>query len=368
MKLKFQKEEIIQPLSHIIGAVEKKQTFPVLANVLLSAKNGILQITATDTEIELQSFLKLDIQSEGEITVPARKLLDICKALPNGASISLILSEGKILLKSARSRFTLSTLPASEFPFSEPQGEGILLDVSRKDLSRIIKQTSFSMAVQDVRFYLNGMLLEVSTQFLRSVATDGHRLACSTQLIESDLAEPIRVIIPRKSIIELGRLLTSDESEERVSLNFTQNHLKVSFKEVTLSTKLIDGRFPDYNRVIPFDCDKQLILERSTLAETLSRAAILSNEKYRGIRLLFNKNVLSLSTNNPDQENASDEIEIEYAGEKIDIGFNVSYLLEAINRIETENLRFYFKDGSSSCLIMPIDSDDTKYVVMPMKL
>ncbi len=224
------------------------------------------------------------------------------------------------------------------------------------------------MAFQDVRFYLNGMLLEVSAQSLRSVATDGHRLAYSTQAIESSLDEPIRVILPRKSVIELGRLLGPEFDEEWVTLFFSKNHLKVTFNNIVLSTKLIDGRFPDYNRVIPFDCDKQLLLDKATLSDALSRAAILSNEKYRGIRLQFASNTLSLSTNNPEQEKASDELEIDYAGEKIDIGFNVSYLLEAINRIETENLRFLFKDGSSSCLIMPIDSDDTKYVVMPMRL
>ncbi len=274
----------------------------------------------------------------------------------------------KVLLTSGRSKFSLSTLPATEFPNSELAEESISFNLYKKDLSRIIKQTSFSMAYQDVRFYLNGMLLEISSQYIRSVATDGHRLAFSTQTIESSLDQPIRIIIPRKSVIELGKLLGLENDNERVTLFFSQNHLKVSFNQIVLSTKLIDGRFPDYNRVIPYDCDKSLVLDRATLTEALSRAAILSNEKYRGIKLKFESNILSLSTNNPEQEKASDEIEINYEGNVIDIGFNVSYLLEAINKIETENLRFLFKDGTSSCLIMPIDTDDTKYVVMPMRL
>ena len=222
------------------------------------------------------------------------------------------------------------------------------------------------MANQDVRFYLNGMLLEVSSSAIRSVATDGHRLAYSTNAIESSVEDPVRAIIPRKSVLELGRLITG--GDEEISLCFTQNHLKVQFGDVTLTTKLIDGRFPDYNRVIPLDCDKELIMDKFTLISALSRASILSNEKYRGIRLKFENSTLAISTNNPDQEEASDELEVDYSDAPIEIGFNVSYLLEALNRIETENVRLLLKDGNSSCLIMPIDSEDAKYVVMPMRL
>ncbi len=369
MKFNYQREDLLLPLLQIIGAVEKRQTLPVLANFLLSAKEGLLTITATDTEIELQSKIPINSNVDGSVTVPARKLLDICKALPDLAMIDFTIEDNKIRIKSGRSKFVLSTLPASEFPLSNDIGEGMTIDLPKKLLNEVIKQTSFSMAQQDVRFYLNGMLLEISTNALRAIATDGHRLSYSTCDIESTIEEVVRVIIPRKSVHELGRLINTDAAdEERVKLTFTPNHLKVSLGEVTLTTKLIDGRFPDYNRVIPLDCDKELRLEKSLLIKALSRAAILSNEKYHGIRLKFEANTLTLSTNNPDQEEANDELEIEYNGDVVDIGFNVSYLLDSLNHIETEKVRLLFKDGNSSCLIMPTDSEETKYVVMPMRL
>ena len=365
MKINLQRETFISPLQNVIGAVEKRQTLPVLGNVLLSAQNSFLSLTATDTEIELQSAVPADVSREGAITVPARKLLDICKALPEEASIKLELDEHKIKITSGRSRFVLSTLPAEEFPLSADVLEGESIDIPAHLLSNAIRRTSFSMANQDVRFYLNGMLLELSGNALKGVATDGHRLAYSSSDIESTIEEPVRVIIPRKSVLELGRLLTDDEE---ISLLLTDNHLKVQCSNVTMTTKLIDGRFPDYNRVIPIDCEKELILEKAMLTQALSRASILSNEKYRGIRLRFDQNRLMISTNNPDHEEASDELEINYGENSIEIGFNVSYLLEALNRIETDNVRVLLKDGNSSCLIMPIDTESVKYVVMPIRL
>ncbi len=366
MKVILQRETIVNPLQNIIGAVEKRQTLPVLGNVLLSAKNNELSMTATDTEIELQSRIVADTQREGDITVPARKLLDICKALPDEARIKIETKDNKLRINSGRSQFVLSTLPASEFPLSADPGDGIEIEIAGSLLREAIRRTSFSMANQDVRFYLNGLLLEVSNTAIRCVATDGHRLAYSNHPIESTLEEPLRVIIPRKSVLELGRLISSEDDE--ISLLFTPHHLKVLLSDVTLSTKLIDGRFPDYNRVIPIDCDQELVLDKESLTQALYRASILSNEKYRGIRLKFGNDVLSISTNNPDQEEANDELEISFNANPIEIGFNVSYLLEALNRIETENVRMLLKDGNSSCLILPIDTEDAKYVVMPMRL
>lgn len=365
MKISLQREVLVTPLQQIIGAVEKRQTLPVLANVLLSVREGQLTMTTTDTEIELQAHLVVQSESDGEITVPARKLLDICKALPNEAQVKLSLKDNKVQITSGRSKFILSTLPASDFPLSVELNEGSAIDIPSNLLGDAIKRTSFSMANQDVRFYLNGLLLEVSGSTLRSVATDGHRLAFAGCEIDSPVEESIRAIIPRKSVLELGRLINNDDD---ISLLFNAQHLKVKFRDVTLTTKLIDGRFPDYNRVIPIDCDKELIFDKESLTQALYRASILSNEKYRGIRMKFDNNTLAISTNNPDQEEASDELEITYADEPIEVGFNVSYLLEAFNRIETENVRVLLKDGNSSCLIMPFNSDDAKYVVMPMRL
>ncbi len=365
MKISLQREVLVTPLQQIIGAVEKRQTLPVLANVLLSVNDGKLSMTTTDTEIELQAHLNVQSESDGDITVPARKLLDICKALPAEAQVKLELKENKVQITSKRSKFVLSTLPASDFPLSVNMNEGNAIDIRSDLLGDVIKRTSFSMANQDVRFYLNGLLLEVSSTSLRSVATDGHRLAFAGCEIESSIEAPIRAIIPRKSVLELSRLITGDDS---ISLLFNTQHLKVIFRDVTLTTKLIDGRFPDYNRVIPLDCDKELIFDKELLTQALYRASILSNEKYRGIRMKFEENALAISTNNPDQEEASDELEISYSDQPIEVGFNVSYLLEAFNRIETENVRLLLKDGNSSCLIMPFNSDDAKYVVMPMRL
>jgi DNA polymerase-3 subunit beta len=366
MKIKLQRETLVTPLQQLIGAVEKRQTLPVLANVLLSAKGNVLSLTATDTEIELQTTVSVDVDEEGDITVPARKLLDICKALPSEALIDLHLVDHKMKIKSGKSRYVLSTLSADEFPLSAEVTNATAIDVPSKLLHDAIKRTSFSMALQDVRFYLNGLLLEVSSNALRCIATDGHRLAFSSCAVECSLDDPIRAIIPRKSVLELAKLITPDV--EDISLLFSQNFLRVSLDNLTLTTKLIDGRFPDYNRVIPLDCDKELIIDKTLLTQVLSRASILSNGKYRGIRLKFADNTLSISTNNPEQEEASDELDISYSDTPIDIGFNVSYLLEALNKVETENVKLFLKDGNSSCLISPFDSNDTKYVVMPMRL
>ena len=366
MKISLQRETVVASLQNIIGAVEKRQTIPVLGNVLLVASENSLLMAATDTEIELQARIDASIDEPGEITVPGRKLLDICKALPDQSVIRLDLDDQRMRITCGRSRFLLATLPARDFPLSDSSNEGIAIEIPANLLSDAIRRTSFSMAVQDVRFYLNGLLLEVSNQALRAVATDGHRLAFSTSEIEASLEEPIRSIIPRKSVMELGRLIPP--GDETITLWVSSLRLRVQLGNVTMTTKLIDGRFPDYNRVVPIDCDKSLVIDKATLTQTLSRASILSNEKYRGIRMKFESDRLMVSTNNPDHEEATDEIEIGYSAEPIEIGFNVSYLLDAFNRIETENVRLLLKDGNSSCLVMPLDSDDVKYVVMPMRL
>ncbi len=366
MKFSIEREQLLQGLQNVIGAVERRQTLPVLGNVLLEAETGHLSLTTSDTEIELRCQLGLQVDVNGAITVPARKLLDICRSLPDDSRLDLELSGEKVKCKSGRSRFTLSTLPASEFPKVDEIQQAQSVDLTEGQLSTSIRNTAFSMAQQDVRFYLNGLLMEIGINKLSCVATDGHRLAYSECVTDAEPEEPVRAIIPRKSVMEMARLLGG--SDEIVTLSFTNNHLQLKNQSIVMTTKLIDDRFPDYNRVIPIDGDKELLVDRDALKQSLSRAAILSNEKYRGVRLAVQSGVLTVSSNNPDQEEATDEMEIDYAGDAAEIGFNVNYLLDVLGTIESENARIFLKDGNSSALVSPEDSNLSKYVIMPMRL
>ncbi len=370
MKFSVQRESLLSPLQHVVGAVERKQTSPVLGNVLIEADDGYLTITASDSEIEMQARVEMHIDQTGATTVPARKLLDICKNLADSARIEFTLTGDKVVFKSGRSRFTLATLPADQFPKTAPLNEPQSVQIKATDLHRCIRNTAFSMAQQDVRFYLNGMLLEIGADRLSCVATDGHRLAYSQCTTEADPEMPVRAIIPRKSVGELQRLLSSTDTEEKVGLLVSPQHLQVQVGGVRITTKLIDGRFPDYNRVIPIDGNKELVIDCQTLKQSLVRASILSNEKFRGVRFALQSGLLTISSNNPDQEEAIDELEVEYEGESTEIGFNVTYLLDVLSSLEVENARIIVKDGNSSTLITPDSSDnnDSKYVVMPMRL
>ncbi len=368
MKFSAQRESLLHPLQHVMGAVERRQTSPVLSNVLLNADDGALTITATDTEIELQAKADLHIDLDGQITVPARKLLDICKYLPESARVDFDSSGEKVKFQSGRSRFTLSTLPAAEFPVVDELEDAQAVTLTAGQLLQCIRSTSFSMAQQDVRFYLNGMLLEISSNKLSCVATDGHRLAYAEVETDAKPEAPVRAIIPRKSVNELQRLLGISEEEDKVNLLITPQHLQAKLGDIRMTTKLIDGRFPDYNRVIPLDGNKELLIDVTTLKQSLTRASVLSNEKYRGVRLALQTGILTISSNNPDQEEAIDELEVEYSGDSAEIGFNVTYLLDVLNVLDTENARLIIKDGNSSVLVMPDNHQDSKYVVMPMRL
>ena len=368
MKFSTQRETLLSPLQHVVGAVERRQTSPILGNVLMEASDGYLTLTASDSEIEMQARVEMHVDQSGATTVPARKLLEICKHLPESARVDFDYSGDKVIFKSGRSRFTLATLPADEFPhvdeLESPQQVILTADV----LLQCIRNTAFSMAQQDVRFYLNGMLLEIGADRLTCVATDGHRLAYAQCATDAEPETPVRAIIPRKSIGELQRLLGSVESADEVKLLVTAQHLQIQVGGVRLSTKLIDGRFPDYNRVIPIDGNKELLIDCQTLKQSLTRASVLSNEKYRGVRIALETGTLTISSNNPDQEEAIDQLEVDYTGDAAEIGFNVTYLLDVLNSLETANARILMKDGNSSALITPETTTDNKYVVMPMRL
>ena len=370
MKFSAQRESLLIPLQHVVGAVERKQTSPILGNVLIEAEDQYLTITASDSEIEIQARVTMHIDEPGATTVPARKLLDLCKNLPDSARIDFALSGNKMQVKSGRSRFTLATLPAEDFPKIAELKSPQIVNITAVDLYGCIKSTAFSMATQDVRFYLNGLLLEIGADRLTCVATDGHRLAYSQCDTDANPETPVRAIIPKKSIGELQRLLSSAEAEDKVQLIVTPQHLQIQAGGVRINTKLIDGRFPDYNRVIPIDGDKEVVIDCMTLKQSLTRASVLSNEKYRGVRVKFENQLLTISSNNPDQEEATDELEVDFEGESTEIGFNVAYLLDVLNTLETENAKITVKDGNSSALITPesSSSSDSKYVVMPMRL
>jgi DNA polymerase-3 subunit beta len=361
------RENLLKPLQAVQGVVERRQTLPILANFLLTIDDGRLSVTGTDMELELVASTELPDAEAGEVTVPARKLVDICRSLPADAEIRLEVVGEQVQVRSGRSRFTLSTLPAVDYPSSDSLTGELRVMVKEGELRRLLELTHFAMAHQDVRYYLNGLLLDIGEGLLRAVATDGHRLAIAEIPVETgDTAR--QAIVPRKGISELLRLLGS--GDEEVIIDVGSNAIQIALPEVRLTSKLIDGKFPDYRRVVPKggDSDKTVVVDREQVRLALTRAAILSNDKYRAVRLCLEPNVLRVVANNPEQEEAEDEVEVAYEGEGLEIGFNVSYLIEALTALPGEEAEIHLGDSSSSCLITPKGEGDCQYVVMPMRL
>src|SRR5215831_9831094 len=341
MKLTAPREDFLAPLQSVIGVVERRQTMPVLANVLLAARDGKLHITGTDLEVELVAASAVSVQQPGDITVPGRKLLDIFRSLPEKTNVTLSTEGERVSVRGGRSRFTLSSLPAAEFPLVEEINAQQVLSVPQGEFRRLIDKTHFSMAQQDVRYYLNGLLLETDGKALRAVATDGHRLALCEIELAGKAKTTHQVIVPRKGVLELQRILGT---EGTIELAVGTNHVRAQIGDIRFTSKLIDGRFPEYSRVI------------------------LSNEKYRGIRLTVRPDLLTLQAHNPEQEEAEDQVEVSYKGEEVEIGFNVNYLLDALSAIETDRVEIGLTDSNSSCLIHAPGVLNTRYVVMPMRL
>jgi DNA polymerase-3 subunit beta len=365
MKLSAPREALLEPLQAVIGVVERRQTMPVLANILLTAADDGVAITATDLEVELVATADVTVEKPGEITVPGRKLLDICRALPDGQQVTLTLSGDKVTVRSGKSRFTLSTLPAAEFPTVEDIQAQQSLALPQAQLHRLLEKTHFAMANQDVRYYLNGLLLDVAGARLRAVATDGHRLALCEFMVDGADASPQQVILPRKGVLELQRLVGSG-GECTVAIG--TNHLRVQLDGIRFTSKLIDGRFPDYDRVIPGETGNPMLADRVLLSEGLARIRILANEKYKGVRLELKDGGLVIQAHNPEQEEAEEELEVSYSGDDIEIGFNVNYLLDAIGAVDGDEVALSVVDSNSSCLIREPEKDDCKFVVMPMRL
>ncbi len=369
MKFTIQRESLVKPLQMVSGVVERRQTLPILSNIMVKIADNQLSMTATDLEVEMSIQIALPDQKKsesGEITIPARKFMDICRALPDGVTINIAIDSDRAVVKAGKSRFVLSTLSADDFPGIDANKDLLEFSMPQQELKQAIERTQFAMAHQDVRYYLNGMLLEISTNALRLVATDGHRLALCDQGFDSKQKENQQVIIPRKGIMEIARLL--EDSDTAVNIQLGINYIRVNTDGVSFTSKLIDGRFPDYQNVLPDGGDKIVICDKGELKQALSRASILSNEKYRGVRLQFSSGLLRIFAHNPEQEEAEEELTIDYNGPNLEIGFNVTYLMDAVSACTTDNVSLSLSDANSCCMIQPQGISGCKYVVMPMRL
>ncbi len=368
MNINIQKETLEKPLSQIIGVVEKRQTLPILGNVYLELKQSVLTLVGSDLETEITTRVEGVEGSDCKTTVSARKLYDICRSLPNESQLSLIIEQdNKMIVKAGKSRFTLQILGADNYPRLEETHWKHEFSLSQNQLNNLLTHTSFSMAQQDVRYFLNGLLIEIHDNYILSVATDGHRLAKTQVMIDPLGIDQVQSIIPRKAVIEIGKFLDAG-SDDPVSIKLNASHILIQSGNFIFISKLIDGRFPDYEKVIPANLDKHIIINRENLINILSRAAILSNEKFRGVSLSVDNNILQVRSHNPDQEHAKDEMEVSYSGEAIEIGFNVNYLLEALKACHSENIDLGLLDPNTSCTFHAQESADTLYLIMPMRL
>lgn len=367
MQLKqIPRDALLKPLQAVSGIVERRHTLPILANVLLEQKNGKLHVTATDLEMQITAIADVEGKDGQATTVGARKLQDLLRALPDDAQINLDATGSKMTVRAGRSRFNLQTLAATDYPrISVGQEQLQSLTLAQRDFRSLLRLAEFAMAQQDIRYYLNGMLLVVDNGSLQAVATDGHRLSWASLAIAGDFTRA-EVILPRKTVLELAKLL--EDSDTPVTIDILANQARFRFGNVELVSKVVDGKFPDYNRVIPTGHGKRIELDRVTLLSALQRAAILSNEKFRGVRLVLADGQLRIICTNSEQEEAEEELPVDYAGESLDIGFNITYLLDVLSNIGTDNVYIAFGDANSSALVTLPERDDYKYVVMPMRI
>ncbi|TON01244.1 DNA polymerase III subunit beta [Vibrio parahaemolyticus] len=366
MKFTIERSHLIKPLQQVSGALGGRPTLPILGNLLIKVEENVLSMTATDLEVELVSKVTLEGDFEaGSITVPSRKFLDICRGLPDDAIITFVLEGDRVQVRSGRSRFSLATLPANDFPNIEDWQSEVEVSLSQADLRTLIDKTQFSMANQDVRYYLNGMLFEIDGTTLRSVATDGHRMAVSQTQLGADFAQK-QIIVPRKGVQELVKLM--DAPEQPVVLQIGSSNVRAEVNNFIFTSKLVDGRFPDYRRVLPQHTNKTLIASCDELRQAFSRAAILSNEKFRGVRVNLAGSEMCITANNPEQEEAEEMLDVTFEGDPIEIGFNVSYVLDVLNTLRCEKVQVSMSDANASALIENADDDSAMYVVMPIRL
>lgn len=365
--IKSQRDTLLAPLQSVSGIVERRHTLPILSNVLLEKKGDRLTLLATDIEIQITTSTEVAAgEGDGAVTVGARKLQEILRSLPDTAEVSLVLEDKRLTVRAGKSRFSLQTLPADDFPrMTMTEGETRQFSITQKAFRHLLGKTQYGMAAQDVRYYLNGLLLLVEGKELRAVATDGHRLTFASVEIEADLPRQ-EMILPRKTVLELNRLLV--DNDEPLNITLASNQVRFAFGSVVLVSKLIDGKFPDYERVVPATLKNHMTVGRQTLMQAMNRAAILTNEKFRGIRVVLGENSLKLMAANAEQEEAQEEIEVQYTGDAIDVGFNVGYLLDVLNNVHTEEIQWSFNDANSSALITVPGNERFKYVIMPMRI
>ena len=366
MRFSLQREALLKPLAQVVNVVERRQTLPVLANLLTQVSGGQLSLTGTDLEVEMVSRSSVDDAQDGETTIPARKLFDIVRALPDGSKVTISQTGDKIAVQAGRSRFSLASLPANDFPSVDEVEATEQVDVPESTLKELIERTAFAMAQQDVRYYLNGLLFDLRDGALRCVATDGHRLALCETALDAAVQNKRQIIVPRKGVQELQRLL--EGGDRTLVLEMGRNHIRVKRDDVTFTSKLIDGRFPDYEAVIPIGADREVRIEREALRASLQRAAILSNEKYRGVRLEVSPGLLRINAHNPEQEEAQEEIEADTKVSDLAIGFNVNYLLDALSALRDEHIIIQLRDANSSALVREASSEKSRHVVMPLRL
>ncbi len=366
MQFTVQRRDMLSALQTVIGVVERRQTMPILSNVLIQGENNQLTLTATDLELELVTHCPAVIENPGLVAIPARKLLDICRGLPDDSEIQCRQEGNQTKIQSNRSRFTLAVLSADDWPHLDEVENGQTISIPENTLKGLLDRTHFAMAQQDVRYYLNGLLLSLRSDRVRCVATDGHRLALSDADINVDVDEAIQAIIPRKGVTELVRLLGNSDAEIRLMLS--NKHLRLQLPGLSFTTKLIDGRFPDYERVIPAQPEQEMTAHRETIRQALSRTAILSNEKFGGVRLTLGEHTLKLQAQNVEREEAEDEIEVSYEGQPLEIGFNVTYLLDALGAMDGEEFLLALSGADSSGLLQAVGDESSRYVVMPMRL
>lgn len=366
MEFVVNREILLPALGKVTGIVERRQTLPILGNLHLAVESDRVTMTGTDLEVEVKTVFNVETCRAGDATVPARKLMDICKNLPESADVRLKIKDDRCVVTSGRGRFLLGTLPAADFPFMESVQDGFQFSISESLLKRLLEKTAFAMAQQDVRYYLNGLLIEFDTATLTAVATDGHRLAKFLSKTAVGMSESRQLIVPNKTVLELRRQLGN--SEECAIMSLGEKCFQISVGHMTMTSKIVDGRYPEYERVIPRELGKVALLNKEDLKRALSRTSILSNEKYRGVRLTFAQDTLRLLAHNPEQEEAEEEIELEYSDDQTSIGFNVSYLMDVLGAIDGTDVQVQFQDGNSSSVWRGKGADDEVYVVMPMRL
>lgn len=366
MRFSLQRETLLKPLAQVVNVVERRQTLPVLANLLVQVQDGQLSLTGTDLEVEMVSRRAVEDAQDGETTIPARKLFDIVRALPDGSKVGISQSGDKITVQAGRSRFTLSSLPAGDFPSVDEVEATETIAVPEAALKELIERTAFAMAQQDVRYYLNGLLFDLGDTRLRCVATDGHRLALCETTLDVPVQTKRQIILPRKGVTELQRLL--EGGDKTLELEIGRNHLRVKRDDVTFTSKLIDGRFPDYEAVIPIGADREVTIDRELLRAALQRVAILSNEKYRGVRMEVSPGLLRINAHNPEQEEAQEEVEADTKVDELAVGFNVNYLLDALTALRGEQVVIKLRDANSSALVREAADERSRHVVMPLRL